>query len=249
MFCGIDLADSRYGGTVHSEPVPERRAIRAVAALDDDVRRALYRFVRDARTPVSRESAAAAVGISRKLAAFHLDKLVAVGLLRARYEAAGRVGRAPKVYEPSDADVTVSVPARRPALLAEILLDAVLGARSTEEPDRAARRAARRYGVQLGRREREQTRPGRLGAERALALASSICERHGFEPARSGSAVRLYNCPFQPLTARSPEVVCAVNREFLAGVLSGLGARGVQARLAPGVATCCVELRASPDRG
>lgn len=229
---------------MRSEPVPERLAISAVAALDDDVRRALYRFVRDSRTPVTRETAAAAVGISRKLAAFHLDKLVAVDLLRARYEAAGRVGRAPKVYEPSDTDIAVSVPARRPAVLAEILLDAVL---DTHESDRAVRRAARRYGAELGASERERLRPGRLGAERALTLASSVCERHGFEPVQSGSTVQLYNCPFRPLASRSPEVVCAVNREFLAGLLAGLGARGVQARLAPGAGRCCVELCRSPD--
>jgi len=37
--------------------------------------------VRDADGPITREAAADAVGISRKLAAFHLDKLVAAGLL------------------------------------------------------------------------------------------------------------------------------------------------------------------------
>ena len=109
---------------------PEPPAIAAVAALDDDVRRALYRYVRDAPAPVTREDAAAAVGISRKLAAFHLDKLVGVGLLRAGYASGGnrRVGRAPKVYEPSGQDVAVAVPARRPDLLAELLLETVLGA-------------------------------------------------------------------------------------------------------------------------
>jgi predicted ArsR family transcriptional regulator len=130
-------------------------------------------------------------------------------------------------------------------VLAEILLDAVLGARESEQPDRAARRAARHYGAQLGAAERSRARPGRLGAERALALATSVCERHGFEPMQSRSTVRLYNCPFRPLATRAPELVCAVNREFLAGLLVGLGARGVQARLAPGVAACCVELRRS----
>ena len=228
---------------------PERPSIAAVAALDDDVRHALYRCVRDARRPITREQAAAAVGISRKLAAFHLDKLVAVGLLRTRYESAGtprRVGRAPKVYELSGDDVSVCVPARRPVLLAEILLDAVLTARASEEPDRAARRVARGYGERLGAAEREQVRPGRLGAERALALAGTVCERYGFEPGPSDAgAVRLRNCPFHPLAARAPELVCAVNHEFLSGLLDGLGARGVDAVLEPSPGECCVELRRS----
>lgn len=225
---------------------PDRPSIAAVAALDDDGRRALYGFVRDARRPVNREEAAAAVGISRKLAAFHLDKLVAVGLLQARYESGGRIGRAPKVYEPSDVDVSVCVPARRPDLLAEILMDAVLGARSAERPDRAARRVARAHGKRLGDLERERVRPGRLGAERALVLAGAVCEQYGFEPSREPTgAVRLRNCPFHPLAARAPELVCGVNREFLSGLLAGLDARGVEAVLKPRPGECCVELRPS----
>src|SRR6516225_117313 len=91
---------SSYRGVVSTNP-----AIRAIAALDDDLRRGMYAFIRAARRPVTRDEAAAAVGISRKLAAFHLDKLVDAGALRARYQAAGRVGRAPKVYEPPEADL------------------------------------------------------------------------------------------------------------------------------------------------
>jgi len=225
---------------------PEPPAIAAVAALDDDVRRALYRYVRDAPAPVTREDAAAAVGISRKLAAFHLDKLVAVGLLRAGYASGGnrRVGRAPKVYEPSGQDVAVAVPARRPDLLAELLLETVLGAEASDRLDLAARRVARSYGERLGAAERERVRPGRLGAERGIALASAVCERYGYEPGHAGpDAVRLRNCPFHPLAARAPELVCAINRDFLSGMLAGLGARGVQARLEVRTGECCVELR------
>jgi predicted ArsR family transcriptional regulator len=49
--------------------------------LADRTRRALYEHVRRARDHgVTREQAAAALGISRALAAFHLDKLVAAVL-------------------------------------------------------------------------------------------------------------------------------------------------------------------------
>ena len=59
----------------------------AVGALVDSVRRSLFEYVRRQDHPVTREEAADAQGVSRNLAAFHLDKLVEVGLLRARYEA------------------------------------------------------------------------------------------------------------------------------------------------------------------
>ena len=226
----------------------ERQSITAVAALDDDVRRALYEHVRDAHRPVTREDAAGAVGISRKLAAFHLDKLVAVGLLHAKYESTGavpRVGRTPKVYQPSEGEITVSIPARRHVVLAEILLDAVLTAPKGGRADRTALRVARQHGERLGAAERDRVRPGRLGAERALSLASAVAEQNGFQPSRSApNAVRLRNCPFHPLAQRAPELVCAINCEFLSGVLTGLQARGVSANLDPRRGECCVELRA-----
>ncbi|MDQ1709850.1 MAG: hypothetical protein QOG49_1235, partial [Frankiaceae bacterium] len=55
----------------------------AVAALTEPVRRALYNAVVHSRGPMGRDAAAAAVGISRGLAAFHLDRLVELGLLDA----------------------------------------------------------------------------------------------------------------------------------------------------------------------
>src|SRR3954451_5246829 len=103
----------------------------------------MYDFIRRAGGPVTRDEAAESVGISRKLAAFHLDKLVDVGLLSAEYGQPGglrRVGRAPKVYRPTDLDVQVSIPQREHGLLAEILLDAV----RLQGPGETGRQAALR---------------------------------------------------------------------------------------------------------
>jgi predicted ArsR family transcriptional regulator len=218
-------------------------AIRAVAALDDTLRSGMYAFIRRERRPVTRDEAAAAVGISRKLAAFHLDKLVDAGLLRARCESVGerRVGRTPKVYEPTDTDVRVTIPQREPDLLAEILLDAIL----TGEPaEAAATQVATSRGEDLGAAERDRVRPGRLGAERALTLAEDVLARYGFEPTRTAATcVRLRNCPFHPLAARAPGLVCGINHAFLTGFLTGLRAPSVRAVLAPSPGECCVELR------
>jgi predicted ArsR family transcriptional regulator len=223
-------------------------AIRAIATLDDDLRRGMYEFARAAHRPVTRDEAAAAVGISRKLAAFHLDKLVDAGVLRARSAPATgirRVGRAPKVYEPSGTDIQVSIPPRRPDLLAEILLAAVLDERRGETAGDAARRVAREHGERIGAAERDRARPGRLGPERALTLAGQVLEQRGFEPAReAATCLRLRNCPFHPLAAQAPATVCGLNLEFLAGMVDGLQAPAVAAVLDPRPGECCVELRA-----
>jgi predicted ArsR family transcriptional regulator len=158
-----------------------------VSVLGEDSRRQMFAFIRRARRPVTRDEAAASVGISRKLAAFHLDTLVDAGLLRAGYEAPTgirKVGRRPKVYEPTGTQIRVSIPDRRHEILADLLLQAILTEGNDETRAQAAVRTARERGQELGKTEREQARPGRLGAERGLSLCERMLDEHGFEPVR-----------------------------------------------------------------
>jgi predicted ArsR family transcriptional regulator len=235
--------------TPASAPPPPAAGLEAVTVLADEVRRGLYGFTRRAHRPVTREEAAADAGISAKLAAFHLDKLVAAGLLRSHYDSPDgirRVGRKPKVYEPADTDIRISIPERRPDVLAEILLDALLDQDPGGDTQVAALRAARRRGEDLGAATRARSRPGRLGPERSVTLAETVLEQHGFEPDRQApTELRLLNCPFHPLAARSPELVCGINHAFLGGFLTGVQAAGIDAVLAPHPGRCCVELRAA----
>lgn len=235
----------RYRGSVSSEA----ETLSAVAVLSDDLRRRMYAFIRKAGRPVTRDEAAASVGISRKLAAFHLDKLVGAGLLTADYAnltGLHRVGRAPKVYEPSGLDVQLSIPQREHGLLAGILLEAVLNSDHHADARQAALAVAAERGRLLGEAERSSVR-GRLGAERALTLAEEVLERHGFEPVRCNSTlVRLGNCPFHPFAAQAVDLVCGINHAFLAGFLEGIGASTVRAALVPRPGACCVEIGSAP---
>ncbi len=221
-------------------------AIDSVHVLSEDSRRRMFTFIRRARRAVTRDEAAASVGISRKLAAFHLDKLVDAGLLRARYETPGgirKVGRQPKVYEPTDAQITVSIPERRHELLADLLLDAVLTEGADENATQAAIRTAEQRGRGMGEAARDETRPGRLGPERGLTACESLLNQYGYEPVREAPArIRLRNCPFHPLAAKAPDLVCGMNHAFLSGYLNGLQVSGVQAVLAPEPGECCVQL-------
>ncbi|MFI1164601.1 helix-turn-helix transcriptional regulator [Streptomyces sp. NPDC020801] len=213
-------------------------AMAALAVLGDESRRGLLEFVRRARRPVTREEAAAAIGISRKLAAFHLDKLVASGLLQARHGGHGprRVGRAPKVYEPGPHTVAVSLPPRRQELLASLLTEAV----TTERPHESARDASLRVARERGEALGGQAHPGGTTA---------FLEALGFEPAAEGRGrTVLHNCPFHPVAAQAPELVCAMNHAFLCGYLAGSGDRETTAVLAPHPGVCCVELRSGSAR-
>ena len=58
--------------------------------------------------------------------------------------------------------------------------------------------------------------------------------------------MRLRNCPFHPMAARAPGLVCGLNHAYLGGVVEGLGAGDrVVAELVPREGECCVELRPS----
>jgi predicted ArsR family transcriptional regulator len=223
----------------------------AAAVLADDLRRRMYSFIRRADGPVTRDEVAEEVGISRKLAAFHLEKLTAAGLLRTSFARPGglrRAGRTPKRYAPAEVDVQVSIPPREHTLLAGILIDAV--STTVNEAAQAALHVAGQRGRDLGQAERAAARPGRLGAERALTLASGFLDRSGFEPVRAApTVVLLRNCPFHPLADQARELVCGINHAFLSGFLDGLGASSATAVLNPSPGHCCVELRAASAAG
>src|SRR6188472_3556763 len=109
-------------------PELERR-IAAVAALDQPLRRELYGLLLDAGW-MTRDEAAAALGIPRSVASFHLDKLAAAGVLEVRFErTSGRsgpgAGRPSKLYRPIPEDIAASVPDRRYDLAGSVLATAV----------------------------------------------------------------------------------------------------------------------------
>jgi predicted ArsR family transcriptional regulator len=225
----------------------------AIGALEDDLRRRMYVFIRAQGRPVSRDEAAHHVGISRKLAAFHLDKLVERGLLTAHYARlpgrGGRgAGRSSKLYEPSDLQVDVSIPERRYDIVGEIML-AALTEDSKESPREAARRIAYDRGHAHGEEVKAELRLRPPGSERVLAVAEETLAGYGYEPYRVGDeTISLRNCPFHDLSRRAPELVCGLNREFIDGLLRGLGNDSVEAALEPTPGECCVKLRARPSQ-
>lgn len=231
-------------------PDPEKTA--AIAALADPLRSRLYQLVRDAGRPVTRDEAAESAGISRSLAAFHLDKLVDRGLLRFQYaRPEGRTGpgagRPSKVYEPSDVEVQVSIPERQYDVIGKLLVDSILA-----EPGQAARsevaaNVAAGEGRRIGEEVRRELRMRPPGTERALAATADLLRERGYEPypAEDGS-LRLRSCPFHGVARHAPELVCRMNREFIDGIVRGLGNQTLEAALQPTPGQCCVVLRAGP---
>jgi predicted ArsR family transcriptional regulator len=201
--------------------------------LDDPTRRAAYLAVRTADRPLTRAEVADEAGISVRLAAFHLEKLLAEGLLEATYERDGDlvgVGHPAKRYRPTGLELEVSIPPRRYDLAAEILAEA-LEADAPDSPRESLPDVAAEYGREVGRRAVAGS-----GGSQLLSALRVI----GYEPARSGDEVVLRNCPFRDVAQARPEIVCQMNLAFVAGVLAGTESRSLHAVLSPSTERCCV---------
>jgi predicted ArsR family transcriptional regulator len=207
-----------------------------VAALGDPVRRAAYRTVAGGGgEPVGRDEVAAALGIGRTLAAFHLDKLVDSGLLEVSYaRRSGRsgpgAGRPAKLYRTTPTEHAVSVPPRAYRSAAELLAEAVERAGADAVLYQVAREHGRRAGADAG------------------GDPVSLLAAHGYDPALDGDRVRLRNCPFHRLADAYPPVVCGMNLALVDGVLDGAGLTGWRAAIEPAPGHCCVTVSKTKQR-
>ncbi len=87
------------------------------------------------------------------------------------------------------------------------------------------------------------------GSERALSIAEETLSEYGFEPYREETGtISLRNCPFHTLARQAPDLVCGLYREFIDGLLRGLGNDSVEAALLPTPGQCCVKLRPPGSR-
>jgi predicted ArsR family transcriptional regulator len=208
-------------------------AMPGLSSLDDPIRRRLYEYVASCDEPVGRDDSANAVGISRTLAAYHLDKLAEAGILDVSYaRPPGRsgpgAGRPAKRYARTQQELWASVPPRNYRLLAKLLAEAVDADESGKVASAlaAAARQAGRASV----------------ADKGMNDALYAC---GYEPAaRADGDIELRNCPFHLLAGQYRELVCGLNLQLIRGMLEAAGKGPGRAALVPREDRCCVVLRA-----
>ena len=226
---------------------PVEDPIEAVALLEEPNRQRLYDLVVSSHEPVGRDDAAAALGISRELAAFHLDRLVGAGLLETEYRRrSGRTGpgagRPAKLYRRGDREVAVSLPPRQYGLAADLMATALdrLGGGAVNDAVTAVARE-RGTAVAAGARRKAGGRPGR---RRLLTALLDVLRGAGYEPGiePSNGTVFLHNCPFDALASDHRELTCGMNLGWAEGVVDGLGS-SLSAELAPEPGRCCVVFR------
>jgi predicted ArsR family transcriptional regulator len=215
----------------------EPDALERLSSLDDPVRRRLYQYVADADAAVTRDDAATGAGISRTLAAYHLDKLADAGLLDIHYERpAGRggpgAGRPAKLYARAAREMSVTVPPRDYLLLARLLVESL-------EHDVRVRSVVNDAAFDAGRRAGDASGRDIVGALRSCGYLPHVSD---------DGRIALRNCPFHAVAQDHREVVCGLNLRFVEGVLAGCANRKVGAELDPQPNRCCVVVHASQAR-
>jgi predicted ArsR family transcriptional regulator len=224
------------------------RRIAGIAALDQPLRRDLYRMLADSDGWLTRDDAAAGLDV----AAFHLDKLVDAGVVEVRFErTTGRsgpgAGRPSKLYRLAADELTASVPERHYDLAGSLLATAIAESTRTGAPvDKCLHAAAHAAGKELGEEAADAVRKARGQSERRRAVMD-VLARHGYEPALDRrKVIALANCPFHRLAEQHRDLVCGMNLDFLKGLLAGIGQTDrLTARLEPAPGYCCVRISAA----
>lgn len=226
----------------------------AAALLASPVRRrlvdALAHVDAEGRGPgLTAAELAAEVALHVTTVRFHLDQLVAAGLVGAEVRRGGGAGRPRKFYTLApgsleDVDPRSELEPLRllSSLLAQTLTEGVSGQSVT--PAEAGRRwAVEHVPAAVGARPADT--PGRwLGR---VAQMIDVLQEWGYTPelrtSEGGRAaeVTLAHCPFLELARANPAVVCGIHRGLIAGSLEQLGETATRVSLEPFVdPTTCI---------
>lgn len=237
------------GGPVRDQS--EEEIGRLATALGDPTRRKVFFAVRHADDALSKDEVAQAVGIDRRLAGHHLDKLVEHGFLEADFHRRnGRsgpgAGRPAKHYRFPQGERATVLPERHYDLLASLLLEAA-GAEASETREHALERVGYAFGFRVGQAEVEagRTRPGQEGVD-AVSEVVRLLSRFGFAAQSEGEGViRACSCPFEELAKADPVRVCGLDRAIWRGMLAAFDASAtlkVANTQARGGANCLAEV-------
>jgi predicted ArsR family transcriptional regulator len=195
-----------------------------VATRGSPRRRAVLEALRTAAAPLGVAETAERIGVHPNTVRFHLDALVAEGLVERRVEEPSGPGRPRTVYAPCPGMDRGGTRGYR--LLAQILL----GGLAAGGPE--ARETAMEAGRAWGRHLADPLPPSRQPtAERAAAGLVALLDDLGFDPDPVGGgdgappeSIRLRHCPFLELAEEYGQLVCPLHLGLMQGALAGLGA-------------------------
>jgi predicted ArsR family transcriptional regulator len=217
---------------------------------DGSSRAGVLKVLRDRGDLVRVEDLAEAVNLSLSAVRFHLERLIADGLVRTAKEPRQTPGRPRVMYQavPAEAVDDAAAYRRLAGLLAEQLGDRLGLAGGADAAERAGHAWAQQVVVhdEAHLRRAQALLTGRTGAPDSLGDVLVVLEDGGFSPrvSEDGWSVELHRCPFAELMPTQSDVVCSVHRGLVRSIPEVAGGRRDQVVLvpAPGVEHPCTVL-------
>jgi predicted ArsR family transcriptional regulator len=191
----------------------------------------IMQLLRQAPDGLGVQELAERVGLHVNTVRFHLDRLVAEGVVARHAEERTEPGR------PRHSFTAVAGPGTHPDLRSYRLLAEMLAGLVTEslpDPEAAATEAGRAWGHYLASRPRPYRR---ADEETSVAELLRLMDDIGFvpqlAPAEQHREIRLRHCPFLEVAEEHREVVCSLHLGLMQGALAEMRAPIVTERLLP----------------
>lgn len=196
-------------------PSAERR-LDLLKTLGDNTRYAIYLELARSARPLSTSEVAETLGLHPNTVRPHLERMREVGLLDARPDLRGAVGRPQKLYSLSAEAPSLGLEPPVFPMMARMLLGMAVEAGLGGE---LAADAGRGEGRRLAHRRR--------GAAPCVEATMQLLDELGFDPAKvdedGSSTIAFTHCPFAELAETDPEVVCSLHRGILEGFVDEVG--------------------------
>lgn len=199
------------------------RRLDLLKTLGDNTRYAIYLELARSPRPLATAEIADTLGLHPNTVRPHLERMRDVGLLDARPDASGAVGRPQNLYTlAADAPSLGLEPPVFP-MLARMLLDLAADAGLGGDVVVAAGRDQGRRLAHAATRAEDATTPRRPCVDAAVRMLDEL----GFDPATvadgTATTVAFGHCPFADLAQSNPDLVCALHHGLLAGFVDESG--------------------------
>ncbi len=199
-------------------PSTERR-LDLLKTLGDNTRYAIYLELARSSRPLATAEVAETLGLHPNTVRPHLERMREVGLLDARPDVSGAVGRPQKLYSLSAEAPSLGLEPPVFPMLARMLLGMAIEAGLGGDLAVDAGRAEGRRLAHRGPRSRSTSG--------CVSATVAMLDELGFDPARvdggDGTTVAFTHCPFAELAESDPEVVCSLHRGLVEGFVGEIG--------------------------
>lgn len=218
----VDFRPGRYPSSMAEVD----RRLDLLKALGDNTRYAIYLELARSPRPLSTTDVAGSLGLHVNTVRPHLERMRDVGLLVARPDTRGAVGRPQKLYSLADDAPGLGLEPPVFPLLARMLLQIAV---ETDVDEEVVLDSGRHAGKALA----HGPLLGRTCVERVAAMLADL----GFDPARvddpavdgrDRSTIGFGHCPFAELAESQPHVVCGLHRGMVEGFVEETGGAEVE---------------------